>query len=575
MVGPKTWEPVATAPRSITLRRPGLREENETKFVDVAIPYKPSETGQYEFRAVLVPKIQGKGRTPPDAVARVTIVDERIRILLVSGDSGWEMQRLKDFFLRQPHLYFISVWQQNADKDLNQAASTGMKLDRLPRTLEQLIGSPGWKPVSQRDKPKADGDEEKEEAKAPAGEEIQIVDGKKLYPGYNVVILYDPEPREGGFDGKFVELLEKFVDPHGGGLIYIASNKNTEELLKNPQFVPLLDLLPVELVHDISAEVELISERRPKPWPLRPTVYGADHPILMIGQDPTDSMQIWNQMPGVYWSHAVARTKLGARVLAEHGDPTRQTEDGQREPVIAFQRFGSGRVLYMGTDETWRWKVLEGGQIHRTFWSNAVRYLSTLKPRLVDIYLAEGKESYNVGMEIKIKARAFTEKYQPVTSETFTVYLIKQSEPGNQREIQLQAEELAGEAGRFAGTVVIDEPGSYEITALAPSQRADRVSAKQLLVTAPEDEKKRPEADPNQLHQAATGAAQRGSGRASKSDNFLNIWEIGDLENEFEEDMEPLRTEFRKELWDTPLALLLVVILLATEWILRKKYNMA
>ncbi len=575
-IGPNTWEPVGLANRSITLRRPGLRERNETKFVDVAIPYKPVETGQYEFRAVLVPQIDGKGRTQPDAIARVTIVDERIRILLVSGDSGWEMQRLKDFFLRQPHLYYISVWQQNADKDLNQAASTGMKLDRLPRTLEQLIGSPGWKPVSQRKKPGAaetngqGGPEDTE-----AGQEVQVVDGKKLYPGYNVVILYDPEPREGGFDGEFVELLEKFVDPHGGGLIYIASNKNTEEILKNTQFLPLLDLLPVELVHDISAEVELISERRPKPWPLRPTVYGADHPILMVGHDPADSMQTWNDLPGVYWSHSVARTKLGARVLAEHGDPTRTTEDGKREPVIAFQRFGSGRVLYMGTDETWRWKVMEGGTIHRTFWSNAVRYLSTLKPRLVDIYLAEGKDSYNIGTEIKIKARAFTEKYQPVTSETFTVYLIKQSEPGKQREIQLQAEKLAGEAGRFAGTVVIEEPGNYEITALAPSQRADRVSAKQLEITAPEDEKKRPEADPDQLHQAATGASQSGLGRESQSDNFLNIWEIGDLEDEFEEHMEPLRTEFRKELWDTPLALLLVVILLATEWILRKKYNMA
>ncbi|MFW5839929.1 MAG: hypothetical protein ACOCZE_05040, partial [Planctomycetota bacterium] len=139
------WSTVAMSPRPITLRRPSLNEQNETIFVDVSIPYEPSEVGDYEFRAVLTPKVEKSKTQADDSIAQVTVVDERIRILLVSGDSGWEMQRLKDFFLRQPQLYQLSVWQQNSDKQLSQAASTGMKLDKLPRTLEELIGSPDWK----------------------------------------------------------------------------------------------------------------------------------------------------------------------------------------------------------------------------------------------------------------------------------------------------------------------------------------------------------------------------------------------------------------------------------------------
>ena len=38
----------------------------------------------------------------------------------------------------QARLVLLSVWQQNAEKDLNQGASSeGMKLDALPRTLER------------------------------------------------------------------------------------------------------------------------------------------------------------------------------------------------------------------------------------------------------------------------------------------------------------------------------------------------------------------------------------------------------------------------------------------------------
>ena len=51
----------------------------------------------------------------------------------------------------------------------------------------------------------------------------------------------------------------------------------------------------------------------------------------------------WSVLPGIFWSHAVARKKPAARILAEHSDPSRRTHlKSEPEPVIAVHTVGGG-----------------------------------------------------------------------------------------------------------------------------------------------------------------------------------------------------------------------------------------
>jgi len=93
-------------------------------------------------------------------------------------------------------------------------------------------------------------------------------------------------------------------------------------------------------------------------------------------------------LPGIYWSHPISKVKPAAKVLAEHSNPLRRTAKNAAEPLVAVQPVGAGRVLYVGSDETWRWRYVQDGYYHRRFWANAVRYLATLKARQVVIMTA-------------------------------------------------------------------------------------------------------------------------------------------------------------------------------------------
>ncbi|MFP4104907.1 MAG: hypothetical protein ACLFVU_02360 [Phycisphaerae bacterium] len=503
----------------------------------VKLYYQPRELGEYVYRAVVEGQTDERNTEDNTAEMLVRVSDDKIRVLLVSGDSGWEFQYLRNFLLRQPDLYRVSIWQQNADKDLTQAGTEGMKLKQMPRTLRELLGDP--------DDPKT--------------------------PGYNVVILYDPEPTRNGFDEKFVQELYSYVTDHGGGLCYIAGNKYSEETLLNTTLASELGtLLPVKLA-PLRLDLDThIGQKRPEPWPVTLTPYGMDHAVTRLSGDTKENENIWSVLPGIFWSHEVHRIKPAARVLAQSSNPTRRTGKNQPEPLIVTQPIGMGRVLYLGFDATWRWRYLDDAYYHNRFWENAIRYLAVLRKR--NITISTGGDRFSVGEKITVEAQVLNEEYKPSTEEKFNVTMIS-VESGEKRSLELdQVKSPDGEpTGRFSKEFRLEKTGTFELTALTDDPKhEEKVAGKRIVVELPQAEARRPEAD-------------QGTMQAVAIDPKLNYMTIADIESLVEPGsrrkipegrLKPVREEPRT-LWDTKLMLLLIVTLLAVEWALRKKFNMA
>jgi hypothetical protein len=488
---------------------------------------EPDKIGQFVYRAYVEPRSDEENTEDNHADAPVKVSDEKIKVLLISGDAGWEFQYVRNFLLRQPELYRLSVWQQNADKDLNQSASTGMKLDRLPSTLEQIVGSPGGKP----------------------------------HAGYDVVILYDPQPTLEGFDGKFAANLKTFVSRHGGGLCYVAGNKYSAPVLRSKgPYDPLVGMLPVMLAANTSDIIERIGRERPEAWPVRITSYGADHPVTRLGGTSTESMNVWQALPGIYWSHPVLRTKPLARTLAVSSNPLRRTARNDPEPLIAAQAFGMGRTLYIGFDGTWRWRFIRDGYYHRLFWSNVVRYLATLRAR--HVVITAGGDRFSAGERITIEAEAYDEKFVPLKTPTFEVRMIDTAS-GQGRALELKAVE--NQPGRYKVTIRADRTGTFELTALTDDPLAkEKVQSKTIRIELPKAEAARTEADRASMENVA-----------SKPENFLRSYEVDKLAELIPSDRKTTVRQVHWELWDSRLTLLLICLLLTIEWIFRKKYNMA
>jgi uncharacterized membrane protein len=491
----------------------------------VTLKIEPDAVGEFVYRAVVEPAAFEQNTRDNYAEAPLTVDDEKINVLLISGDGGWEFQYLRNLLLRDVETYRLSTWQQNADKDVSQLASSPeMKLQQLPRALDQLIG----------------------------------VKADKTKPGYDVVVLYDPQPSAGSFDKVFVDdLLRAFVE-RGGGVCYIAGNKYTEGIgSRNEAMAALAELLPVMLGGSAVDIRERIGEA-PQPWQATVTSYGRDHAIMRLAGTLDDSEGAWKSLPGIYWSHPVSKLKPAAYVLAENTNPVRRTAKNEAEPLVATMAYGKGRVVYLGTDETWRWRAYRDGACHRRFWGNMMRYLATARSR--QVIITAGGERFSAGENIAIEVEAYDEKYQPLSGGTFELKMVNTRTNDSQT---LTAAGVEGKRGRFKLSYKAAAVGSYEIQP-ADEALVPLTSTKRIEIELPQAEALRTEANEEVMRNIA-----------SRPENFLRIADAGNLANLVPVDRLVTVDERRLELWDTKAMLLAMVLLLGVEWIIRKKHNMA
>lgn len=490
----------------------------------VVLKVRATQVGSFVYRAVVDPLADEQNVKDNSAEALVRVVDNKINVLLIAGDSGWEFQYLRNFLQRQNELYRVSVWQQNADPEISQSASSPeMRLQKMPRDLMDLIG------------------DKNDPAK----------------PGYHVVILYDPQRTKEGFDEPFVAALKQFVGEHGGGLCYLAGNKYSDENVDPKSGLKdLADMLPVTLGTDNGLGIsQLLNDSPPQPLPLTVTSYGVDHQITRLGTSADENAKIWSILPGVYWSHPVSKINPLARVLLEN--PSRQTAKNEREPVVALHMFGKGPVVYVGTDDTWRWRELNDAVYHKRFWNNIVGFLATLKAsRMV---ITTGGDRFNAGEEIKIDVEAYDEKFKPLTDKTLDLEVIDH-QTGATRPLTLSLLESKDKAGRYRGILVPSHQGVYE---LAPRNR-DAGEAKRIVVELPQAEALRTEANEETMKSLAT-----------RNEFFLRSYDMDQLGKLIPSGKLTTVREDPRELWDRPVWLILLVVLLGAEWILRKKHNMA
>lgn len=503
----------------------GQTEQSATRGdQEIEMVVDMDDVGDFVYRAMIPARADEQNASDNAAQAVVKVADKQIKVLLVSGGAGHEFQYLKSYLLSQPELYRLSVWQESADPDVNQAASTGMKLTEFPNSLEAIMGSS---------------------------------DGK--FPGYDVVILHDPQPTLKGFDKDFVNNLKTAVDTYGVGLCYIVGLKHSGSILsKNDEFAALRDLMPVVL-H--SGQIpDLISDKKPEPWPVLVTGYGMDHPAMRLGSTSEQTRQIWDFLPGIYWSHTLLAIKPAARVLAENSNPTRRLDKNLAEPLLVVQPFGRGRVMYLNFNETWRWRGVEDAKYYRAFWSGAVKYLTPSMAR--QVIITTGGDVFSAGEEIAVEVEAYDDDYKPLADKTFTVQMADKA-GGEKSNIHLDA--VADKPGRFKGTIprsLSAHRGTYELTSLKGDPK--KIEPKEIRIELPQAEAARPEADPTLMQTIAT-----------RSDYALGIEQADKLADLIPPGRLSTNRYVPRELWDSNITILLIVTLLTIEWLIRKKHNMA
>lgn len=121
---------------------------------------------------------------------------------------------------------------------------------------------------------------------------------------------------------------------------------------------------------------------------------------LKLSEDPVESASRWMNLPAIYHYLAIGQLKPNAiRTLL--------VENESRVPVLVESRLGIGRVLFLGLDESWRWRMRVGDRDQDRFWLQLIRYSAEEPYALVSDTLAMDVDRVSIrpGEEIHLRAR--------------------------------------------------------------------------------------------------------------------------------------------------------------------------
>ncbi len=255
-----------------------------------------------------------------------------------------------------------------------------------------------------------------------------------------------------------------------------------------------------------------------------------------------------------------------AVVLAEH--PIDLCADGQTpQPLVATRRYGSGEVVYIGFNELWRLRRMHGERYYRQFWSQIISRLALShalgsQKRFV---LSIDQPQYEVDDRALLAVEAYDENFDPLPAdrlptEGLQAELLLEDAPSSQPVVVTLSE---SRPGRFETQVPLYEAGRYTVRVTDPVTAEDNELQFDVLGTSVE-----------QRNPARNLALQEGIAQATGGVSY-ELHDAHQITSQLR--LEPVAEDISRSfpLWASPLWFLLVVILLLSEWLIRKRANLA
>jgi uncharacterized membrane protein len=381
---------------------------------------------------------------------------------------------------------------------------------------------------------------------------------EKGFPGdkaelfqYKAIVMGSVEASFFTFDQ--LRMISDFAGQRGGGFLMLGGKNSFGQ--GGYINTPLEDLLPVNLGSNASG----VPPFQDLEYKVRLTPYGFQHPITRLSLAEDQNRKRWESAPALVGFNPTLGPKPGATVLAQGSAPDSR---GQSPVILAFQRFGKGRSVAFATASSWRWRMGQEhtNNFHELFWKQMLRWLIADAPDPVSI--TTEKPSYSLDDSAVIRAEVNDASFMPLNDARLDARIKAPSG-------QISTLPLAWDAekdGAYSAAYKPQEEGIYEISTEAFRGNNSLGASKSNFQVAESME---------EFHNAAmnSGLLKRLSsatgGRYYTPDNLRTL--ASDISFI---DKGASRIE-DKDLWDMPFLFLLLMGLISTEWILRKRKGLA
>ena len=446
----------------------------------------------------------------------VEVLGRRLRMLLLAGGPSHEFQILRNLLIRDKTID-VSCWLQSADEDYPQEGNETVRLDRLPAARVE-------------------------------------------FDPYDVVVLIDPNAAR--LTQQFSDNLASHIVEGGCGLWWVAGEKYTLDALRvTASTAPLADLLPiVPNIETAERHMMGFGKAFANPWRYRVTTDGLEGigaKVMRLHDDKDKSKLLWDQIPGFHFWFPVTRLKPLAVALAEHPSPEFRV-GGKLMPVIAIQSVGAGRVLFVGSDETYRWRSTQLDAFDR-FWVNGIRYLfeGRLQAGNSRLRFLASDDKLDLGDAIEIQAEVKDATLQPEIVDSFAVTVERDGESGE--TIQLKPDESM--PGSYKLRYRPTELGSYRVRPLVKVGKDVELTFQVVLAQI---ESQGPMA---RAELATIAGADGGEFYDSPVELLAALDRIPSRSA-----TDTFRTPHA--VWDGWPTVVIILLLLSIEWLLRKRFNL-
>jgi hypothetical protein len=466
----------------------------------VQLNFTPQQQGEFDLTASIEPRDDETVKENNSVSQHLKVVDSKIRVLLADQSPRWEFRYLQAMFLRDRRVE-LKCFLVESDPVIARGTNSPY-IDQFP---------------SQRD------------------------DISK----YDLVIFGDIDPRK--LSPNQLETVSYFVSELGGSFVLLAGKKFAPHAYRRT----VLDrMLPVEFDGVTVTAGEPVAD---KPVKLELTAAGRANLMMRLSDREEESAAIWKQLPPIYWDAKISRPKPAAEVLLVDPDPGKESRFGKM-PVVAMQQYGQGQVMFVGTDNTWRWRKNVGDLYYTALWGQVAQRMAMLHVLggSKRTRLSTDRKSYVTGERVLVFARLQTPTAEPLQDPSVKGVFGMRS-GGKQTEVILRA--APDHPGLYRGEFVAPLPGQYQFFV-----EQDLDTPLDFTVTEPKFEFGETAMNEAMLRDIAT--TTRGA--------FFREEDLYKLPETIAAKTERVKSPLEVELWSSPLYFMLMLLVLTGEWVLRK-----
>ena len=263
----------------------------------------------------------------------------------------------------------------------------------------------------------------------------------------------------------------------------------------------------------------------------------------------------------MFWYAQGITTKPGVgEVYAEH--PAELGPDGRKAPVLVLGRFGAGRTLFSGIDDSWRWRFYTGEGVFDTYWIQQLRYLArSNKLGQRRLTFTANRPAYEQFEQVRLTMRVLDPVLLQQLPEGVDVEMVDEQGQVVRRDKLLKQE---GQPENYSASFAADKVGRFTMR-LAPVAGEAAALDLPLEVMIPRLELNQPQVDRQLLTRLAAETLGQPVALSEARTKLPQVIQSAAK-------IIPIQTS--EPLWDAPVAMWIFVLLLTTEWVLRKVFGM-